>query len=79
MFQWYTKDFEMIITEKVKFSFDVLDHIYKYESKTERISLKQIKQRGHQMRICKSDSWNNVKKLKVMNGKKKMLKRKKKR
>ena len=41
MFQLYPKDFEMIIIEKRKFDFDVLEHIYEYESKTKKMNLKQ--------------------------------------
>ena len=37
MFQWYPKDFEMIIVEKGKFYFDVLESMYEYESKTKKI------------------------------------------
>ena len=54
MFQWYLKDFEMIIIEKVKFAYVVMEHIlYEYERKTEKINLKQIKQRGNQLMNCK--------------------------
>ena len=45
MFQWYPKDFEIIIIEKGKFDFDVLEHIYEYERKSKKINLKQMKQR----------------------------------
>ena len=49
------------------------------KAKLKKIKLKKIKQRGHQMIICKYDSQKNAKQLKVMNGKKKILKKKNKR
>ena len=45
MFQWYLKDFEIIIIEKEKKYFYDLELIYECESKTKRVNLKQIKQR----------------------------------
>ena len=41
MFQWYPKDFEMIVIEKGKIDFDVLERIYEYESRTKKLNLKQ--------------------------------------
>ena len=64
MFQCFPKDFEIIIIEKGKFDFYVLECIYEYESKTKKINFKHIKQRGNKMMICKYSSWKNVKQLK---------------
>ena len=47
MFQWYPKKFELIIIEKGKLFFDVLECIYEYEIKAKKIKLKQMKQRGN--------------------------------
>ena len=41
MFQWYPKDFEMIVIEKGNFNFDVLENIYEYERKTKKLKLNQ--------------------------------------
>ena len=53
MFHWFPKDFEMIITEKGKFDYDVLECIYEYERKAKKIKLKQMNQRENQLMTCK--------------------------
>ena len=78
MFQWYPKDFEMIVIEKGKFDFDVLECMYEYERRAKKFETDNIIQRVNQMTIFKHASWKNVKQLRVMNGKKTMLKKKKK-